>query len=225
MINLDYIKNNVDAEHQVKFPFYFYGVNQNGAKLKIMFIGNSITLHEPNSKLGWNRTCGMAASDANHDYVHLVTKFLKSREPNLRVCVFNGGQWELDFQNEDKLNVIINVAKEFSPDIIVVRIGENFNRNLILNQIDPFPYFNSLLSGLKKISNNIITTSLFWHVDIMDKAIKKSSDLNNTKYVYIADLGDDNKYKAIGEFADVGVQLHPNNLGMENIAKRIIEKI
>ena len=41
------------------FPKYYEGVLPKEAKLKVMFIGNSITIHEIRPELGWNRLCGM----------------------------------------------------------------------------------------------------------------------------------------------------------------------
>ena len=48
--------------------------NNPNSKLRILFVGNSITKHAPKPSIGWNRDCGMAASSIEHDYVHLIVK-------------------------------------------------------------------------------------------------------------------------------------------------------
>ena len=50
------------------------------APLKVLFVGNSITLHGPKADIDWHGNWGMAATSADKDYVHLVTKALAARQ-------------------------------------------------------------------------------------------------------------------------------------------------
>jgi len=221
--NQCFLLNKVDASSQVKFPYYIEG-NEN-ASFKIMFIGNSITIHECKPEIGWFNSWGMAASKKENDYVHVVYKHFLDKNHDTSICVFNGGLWELDYTNNDKCDVVINEAKEYKPDVIVVRIGENFSKENISKNIDPFIAFNYLINGLTNVCKNIHITSQFWHYDVIDNAIKKVSDTYSLPYIKIDDLGERDDCKALGQFKHEGVSLHPSDLGMKIIAERIIDSI
>ncbi len=47
--------------------------------VKVVFLGNSITLHGRAPALGWTNLCGMAASEPDKDYVHLVVRGIEKR--------------------------------------------------------------------------------------------------------------------------------------------------
>ena len=56
---------------------------------RIMFTGNSITMHGFNEgtirDLGWDRQCGMAASKLENDYVHLFAARVAETRPGERI--------------------------------------------------------------------------------------------------------------------------------------------
>ena len=54
-------QNNVPASNQVQERNYI-GIVDNKAKINVLFIGNSITRHEPKPEIGWEHDWGMAAS-------------------------------------------------------------------------------------------------------------------------------------------------------------------
>ena len=41
---------------------------------RVLFVGNSITLHGPRPQIGWTNNWGMAASSRDRDYVLLLQK-------------------------------------------------------------------------------------------------------------------------------------------------------
>jgi hypothetical protein len=51
-------------------PFHAAPINAQ----RILFLGNSITMHGAKPSIGWSNNCGMAASALDKDYVHVLTR-------------------------------------------------------------------------------------------------------------------------------------------------------
>lgn len=218
-MDFKYLKKVFDDNDEISSFYYLEG--DKNADVRIMFIGNSITIHELKPEIGWNKQCGMAASDINHDYVHIVYKYLLNKYKSVSICVCNAKEWELDYPNKSKADLIISLIEKYQPHILVLRIGENFKRDY-LNQSNPYNAFDYIIKNAKKVANKVIVTSLFWEWDNLDATIKKVSYDNNVKYVYLTDLSKDKTNEAIGQFENRDVSLHPNDKGMKEIANRIL---
>ena len=206
------------------FPKYYEGVFPKEAKLKVMFIGNSITIHEIRPELGWNRLCGMAASSLENDYVHHVIRYLQQKEDKLSVYVYSGKLWELDYYKFENLDYVLKEIEQYQPDIIIIRIGENTYPNLQKYRYDLFPTFNRLVEFSKQTAKYVFVTSLFWKNDVIDDVISKAVKENDAFYIDIRDLNIPEN-KAIGLFENVDVASHPGDLGMQRIAERIIDSL
>src|SRR6187399_1258250 len=62
---------------------------------KVLFLGNSITLHGPAPDIGWKGNWGMAASEKHLDYVHLlVADIAKTAGAPPRIMVRNIAAFE-----------------------------------------------------------------------------------------------------------------------------------
>ena len=71
-------KNTVSSENQLKDSESIRFINPEGKGERILFAGNSITLHDPKADIGWNGEWGMAASAKGNDYVHLIMDNVKN---------------------------------------------------------------------------------------------------------------------------------------------------
>lgn len=224
-INKDILNNNVAAKNQVKLNQNFLGDINNPNSFKIMYIGNSITLHERKEDIGWLFNHGMAASKPENDYVHLTNSKIKNKlNRPVAALAYNAADFEREFNKPLMSKKIVDQARKFKPEIIVFRIGENVYKKDI-NVAEVKTAFKKLLKELSVITDKIIITSLFWYFEQLDNAIKELADEFNFNYVYLADLGEKDENKAIGKFEHPGIQGHPGDLGMKRISDRIFETI
>mgnify|MGYP004501764417 CR=1 FL=1 len=46
---------------------------------KILFVGNSITKYAPKADINWLNDCGMAASQTDKDYVHIIKQKIRQK--------------------------------------------------------------------------------------------------------------------------------------------------
>ena len=218
-------KNNVSAHQQVQKRNYIE-IFDNGGKINVLFIGNSITRHEPKSEIGWDNDWGMAASSRENDYVHVTVKLLEEKLGKVNYCIANCGEWELNY-SQDGLLSEWEKARDFKADIVIIRIGEN-----ILNARDKFkeyPIAPRYAKMVEYFSSNpsakVVVTDLFWHYEEIDNAIHTVAKEKGYPLVYLNDLGKAEENMAIGQFWHSGVAMHPNDNGMRKIAERIVEKI
>ena len=221
MINKDIEKNTVDASKQVKEKFKIFDGVKGGKR--VLFLGNSITLHETKPEIGWNHNWGMAASSEQNDYVHIVLDGLKEKFGAVNYCITNVGEWELNFWKTEVLENFF-ASKDFGADIVVVRLGENVNRQK-LSEYDFEKYFENFVRYFTGKAEKVIITDLFWEYKELDEMIKNVCERVSGQFVTLSDLGYDNANKALGLFEHEGVALHPGDRGMAKIAERILAAI
>ena len=92
---------------------------------KILFLGNSITLHGPNADIGWSGNWGMAASSQDKDYAHLLTSDLAHRTGSTpEILVRNIADFERNYASYD-VHAQMEELFAFDADLVVLAIGEN----------------------------------------------------------------------------------------------------
>jgi hypothetical protein len=192
---------------------------------KVLFLGNSITLHGPLPSIGWTGNWGMAASAAEKDYVALVTaKIAKAAGGNPEIMVRNIADFERGFATYD---VASGLKKElaFDADVIIVAIGENVPA--LTKDDDQQKFATAFAALLKELKADgaptIIVRSSFWADATKDGIMKQASSDAGGTYVDIGALGKDDKNFARSErkIEHAGVANHPGDRGMQAIADAI----
>ena len=216
-------KNTVSSKDQLKESNIIKFHHKEGEGVRILFVGNSITLHGVKRNIGWHNEWGMAASAEDKDYVHVIEKEVLSSHPQAAFCICQAATWERGYiDNADEILESFEQARSFQADVIIIRLienckvgvynGEKFKQELsrLISYLDP-----------SEKAQKIVTTGFWKHpgdADIIDFCKE-----NGYPCVELGDLGQDERMKAIGLFEHSGVANHPGDEGMKAIAERILD--
>ena len=211
----------VSRENQVEQTVFFCG--EKGGSPRIMFIGNSVTLHAPLESIGWYGNWGMAASSLEKDYVHVFINGMINQYPNAEFCIVQASCWERNYK-DCNYEADFSMAMDFKPDIIICSISANIHEEEF--EHDAFKInLKKLHDYLSCKNTKIIESSVLFGSEKKNKAILEYVAENEK--VYLADVTDilqDEKNRAIGLFAHEGIQAHPGDSGMKLIAERFLDK-
>ncbi|WP_316819939.1 hypothetical protein [Pedobacter gandavensis] len=203
-----------------------YGRNlSDSIPLKVLILGNSITWHGAKPELGWSGNWGMAATSAEKDFVHLLQSRIKMKSPQ---AAFQFGNIADSFERKfwKYTDWDFKKFKDWSPDLLVLEIGENINDTLAVRyQLGKhLDRFVKGLSGKKELK--VCLVGNFWPNQHIDKIMQATCIRNNWIYVDLQGLYKErDKNTAIQEYQNQGVGMHPSDIGMENIANRIWNEI
>ncbi len=216
---LEIEKNTVNVQEQIKVNPHVYFFPSEG-NYKVIFVGNSITKHNPAESLGWQGDYGMAASCAEKDYVHQVMNEL-NKTHSIACCICCAGLWEQNYETAEQVLSHYEPARNFGADLIIMRAVENtpfhdLNKDKFQQAYQQFiDYLNP--TGKAKV---ILTTSFWPHPG--DEVIEQIAAWRSYPLIKLGDLGHDDEMKAIGLFEHSGVAGHPGDKGMAEIARRIL---
>jgi hypothetical protein len=182
---------------------------------KVLILGNSITYSPANPAEGWNCNCGMAASVADSDYVHLITARIKGLNKSSTVEAVNIAEFERNFDTYNFNN--LQTYRDAKPDIIILRIGENVTR--VADSVAFKAKYIELLNYLKVNNTNvkILAAGSVWpNRDLANSVMSKYS-----AYISLISLQNDMSTFALGLYTNPGIADHPSNKGMRSISDQI----
>jgi hypothetical protein len=218
---------------KIKLFFLFFcvlcvlDIDAQSYTLKVAILGNSITGNGPNPAIGWTGDWGMAASAKDKDYVRLLEKDLKKISKDIELKELNVANFERDFQTYNPDNVFVNGIRDFRPDILIIRLGDNVDERIL--GLD-FTEFNKALQNMvKQIANGrfmkVIVSNSFWSSAVRDAAFQQYAVKFGYRFVNLYGLYDDKTNTAFGLFANFSVADHPSDKGMQGIKDRIWKEL
>jgi HAMP domain-containing protein len=196
---------------------------------KVLILGNSITLHAPAPEIGWTGHWGMAASSAEHDYVHLLTRQLAAAAPQPpEIRVRNIAEFERGYATYDPSSAMADDLA-FGAGLVILAIGENIPEPTTeAEQADLAAAVGRLLRELQRHGQpTVIVRSSFWPHAIKDGILREASRKAGATFVDIAALGRDEANAARSErvIDHPGVAAHPGDRGMQALARALFEAI
>ncbi len=196
---------------------------------KILFLGNSITLHGPSKAVDWSGNWGMAASAREKDFVHIVTSSLaKTTGIAPKVRIKNIAKFERQYAAYD-VGKELKDAIAFDADLIILAIGENVPS--LKSDEDKTQFGKSLKRLLSRLNADahptIVVRSCFWSNEPKDQLLKQACQEADGIFVDIGHLDEDesNYARSEREYTHAGVAAHPGDKGMQAIAGAILTAI
>lgn len=191
---------------------------------RVLFVGNSITLHGPRPQIGWTNNWGMAATARDKDYVHLLQKKIAAAQPDAQCCLLQvAGTIERSFYNADwSCEKQFKWAREFKPDVIVMFFGANVPGGYDRGEMKPARTFGEAVDAFRTYLDPdgkalVLMSQGFYKRPKLDAEKEAVAKKHGDVFVRMEDLWDNKE--AHGKYN------HPGDHGMALIADRFWEKM
>lgn len=216
---IDFQENIVPALGQNSANVFLY--NNEKSKIKILFVGNSIAKHAPKPAIGWYNDCGMAASSADKDYVHLVVrKIMEKYDKNVSYGIAQAAQYARTFFDKTP-DADYSEARNFDADIILMFFGANVMKEYdgMENPKKSFEdAYEDMRNYLSRDGRAVVYHSQGFYIrERLDREKRTVADKYGDKFIDISDIR--TLEESHGQFN------HPSDLGMSMLADRFFEAI
>lgn len=198
---------------------------------KVTIFGNSLTKNTGD--------IGMAASDQNHDWYHLVSQYLKTANPSVQINDrTNISDWESGTSTEARDQVFTSQIKPLlavDTDLVIIQLVDNVNRDekhaTFANDAQ------KLLANIRSVSPKaqvLWVAGWFLSYDDLIPSIKTACDKYGAKFVDITPYRANHSHVGATRTALDGHQwqivssgeaAHPDDTGMQLIANAVIDNL
>lgn len=187
---------------------------------RILFLGNSITRHGPRPSIGWTNDCGMAASSAEKDYVHVLAGKIRKEFPVASFALANvAATFERKFQAGLDLEGDFGWMRDWQPDAVIMFFGANCPTNYDSQADGSFGRAVDELRGF--LSNGGKTRFLisegFYARPVLDAEKRAVAERHGDVVVPMNDIR--SRTDVRGRFN------HPSDEGMRLIAERFWDRL
>ena len=213
--------NTVPATNQLPADARMRGEGEGSPR--VLFLGNSITLHWPAPAIGWHGDWGMAASRQENDYVHICMRRLRAVYPQAGWRIGALADWERAFWTDEAVLKDFYPLRDWRPNyIFCVILGANTPESE-LDKHDFAQHYRRMIRFFNPERDaKVIVTDMFWACPAKDEAIRAAAEAEGAILVPMGDLGATAEMMALDEYEHRGVAGHPGDRGMEAIASRLL---
>ena len=204
-----------------KFNNFDKGLPGQNQLKKILFFGNSITVHGPAPDLGWNGSHGMAASSKEKDYVHIVVNGMGLTEAQYEFM--NCAELERG-ECSGLIQQLSDLVTTSAPDVVVIQLGDNATNRSQLEWLAR--NLSSLLDAMPHARVYMLST--WWGSKLTNSVIGSVANrYEHVTYVNISDLYPStvNFDRKRREYDHAVVNEHPRDWGMKAMADRLLSVI
>jgi len=182
------------------------------APTSLVVIGNSITMHPISEAIQWNHASGMAASDAAHDYAHLIAAGLGLPTVSARNVAL------LERAETADLSLIPAATSGIDAQTaVVVQLGDN----AVVTGSPAFTASYVALLDAVSARQSLICLSTWWWDSGKDAMIKAQCEAHGGHYVYIGDIYP-TRADVIPADEHPAIVDHPHDASMAVIAQRVL---
>ncbi len=216
-----YQENVISSVNQNEKDEYIY--HADGSKIRVLFVGNSITLHGKLPEKNWNNDCGMAASCPENDYVHLVVSKIKEKyDPNVTFGILQVANYERRFMEVTPNELYGEVLPErLHADVVIMFFGANVPKDYHTIENPPKTFgqaYEDLRNYLDLDGKNTFYHSMGFYIrEGFDDTKREIAEKYGDTYIDIEDIRQ--RDDTHGRFN------HPGDIGMAAIADRFFETI
>ena len=190
---------------------------------RILFLGNSVTLHGRAPAIGWQGDWGMAASSESNDYVHICMSRVRERYPDASWRIGQLADWERAFWTDGEVLGDFAYLRDWRPDyIFCVILGANTPTET-LKEHDFAEHYRRMIRFFNPENRaRVVVTDMFWENAAKDEAVRAAAETEGATLVKLRDPGQMDEMMALDKFEHRGVAGHPGDKGMQAIAGRLL---